>query len=399
MCECADCPNAGALKVRTQRRKLWEVDERWMCAVMGTCLSVPELRRLAEKAKVSFPTVGAPSDYQLHGGMVQLAKTTNLASRLAHKLLERKFAPQIARFSRASCPGQLGKLWDEAKAKGDVPGAYWALVTHPYLNNDLGERVFGEIHMMSHLAGAAFRSELRRQGEAERRIGELEDELEKLRRGAAQAFAERDRRIKLLTEQAAWAATERRRREEAEARLAAHDADAERTALRARLTELERELARVGMRLEAAEARATVAEARSQALQVELEAAAIEQARLRAGLESPEPANDPEPNLSGRCVLYVGGRSRLMPHLQAVMRRCNGELLHHDGGLADGSARLEGALERADVVVCPIDCVSHEAVDRIKSACRRCEKPFVPLRGIGVAAFLRGLQTLPQAAE
>ena len=43
--------------------------------------------------------------------------------------------------------------------------------------------------------------------------------------------------------------------------------------------------------------------------------------------------------------------------------------------------------------------MSHEAVDRIKSACRRCDKPFVPLRGIGVAAFLRGLQTLPQAAE
>lgn len=398
MCGCRDCPKAGALKVKSQRRKLWEVDERWMCAVIGTCLSVPELRRLAEKAKLRF-TAGPPSDYQLHGAMVQLAKQSCLASRLAHKLLERKFAVAAARFSRAGCPGQLRRLWEEAKASGEVPGAYWALVTHPYLGAELGELVFGEIHMMSHLAGAAFRGELRRQSEAERRVFELEAELERTQVGAARAFAERDRRIRVLTEQAAWASAERSRRAQAEAKLAAFDHDAERLALRARLADAERELLRTVTRLEAAEARAAVAEARAEALRTETQDAAAEAAELRATLAGLAPAaNDAVPNLVGRCVLYVGGRSRLMPHLQAVMRRCNGELMHHDGGLSDGCARLEGALERADVVVCPIDCVSHDAVDRIKTACRRCDKPFVPLRGMGVSAFLRGLQSVTEVA-
>lgn len=395
MCECLDCPNAGSLKVKTTRRKLWEIDERWMCAVIGTCLGVDELRKIAAEAKLRFPD-GAPSDYQLHGALVQLAKQPGTASRLAHKLLERKFAVQVGRFNRAGCPGQLRRLWDEAKAKGEVPGAYWAVASHPLLPTAFGEQVFGEIHMMSHLAGAAYRAELRRQSEIETRATALDEELRRARAGAARAFAERDRQIRDLERKAARLAEETQRRERVEMRLAELERDDDRRALRKALDEAGKGMARSAAVAAGAEARAAIAEARADTLAADNAELSRELAELRASLAGLEmqAANDAAPDLVGRSVLYVGGRSRLMPHLQAAIRRCNGELMHHDGGLADGCAKLEGALERADVVVCPIDCVSHEAVDRIKQACRRCHKPFVPLRGVGVAAFLRGLQTV-----
>ncbi len=398
MCECLDCPKAGALKIKTNRRKLWEVDGRWMCAVVGTCLSVPELRRLAHDGRVSFPD-GAPSDYQLHGAVVGFAKQPCQVARLAHKLLERKFAVQIGRFARVGCPSALERLWQEAKAKGEVPGAYWALVTHPLLPAELGERLFGEIHMMSHLAGAAFRAELRRQGELEGRVVELEAELRAARAGAARAIAGRDSRIRGLEHAAARLPAVQERAEALQQRLDALETGAERRALLVRLEAETGAQARMSIKLEAAEARAAVAEAEVRRLRSERDDLREENATLRAaasGLQD-RAANDLTPDLVGRCVLYVGGRDRLMPHLQAAVRRCNGELMHHDGGLSDGAARLDGALERADVVVCPIDCVSHDAVDRIKQACRRCDKPFVPLRGMGVAAFLRGLRTVAPA--
>lgn len=395
MCECENCPRASALKIKANRRKLWEVDARRMCTVIGTCLSVADLRRLADRTKLSFPG-GPPSEYQLHGAIVQLARESGLTARLTHKLLERKFAAQVARFSRVGCAGALERLWQEAKAKGEVPGACWALATHPGLPERLADTVFGEIHMMSHLAGAAFRAELRRQGEAERRIAELEAELAAGRAGAARAMADRQRRIHALEAETARLSDEGRRRQALEVRLAAYESGEAQAQLRLRLGEATRAQSRAELQRDAAEARAVILEARTQRLNAEVAELSAELAELRAAYQ-PAPANDPVPDLVGRCVLYVGGRDRLMPHLQAAARKCNGELVHHDGGLSEGAAKLDSALDRADVVVCPVDCVSHDAVDRIKQACRRCDKPFVPLRGMGISAFLRGLQTIAAA--
>ncbi|WP_442917320.1 DUF2325 domain-containing protein [Magnetovibrio sp. PR-2] len=53
-------------------------------------------------------------------------------------------------------------------------------------------------------------------------------------------------------------------------------------------------------------------------------------------------------------------------------------------------------LEQADVVVFPSDCVSHAAVDHIKSQCRLSGKPMKPVRSSGLGAFMSGLQGIAQ---
>lgn len=104
-------------------------------------------------------------------------------------------------------------------------------------------------------------------------------------------------------------------------------------------------------------------------------------------------------NARGWTILYVGGRTKMVPHLRRVAKRYSGRLLHHDGGLHDGLERLSGCVEKADAILCPVDCVSHDAVGRIKKACERCRKPFVPLRGHGTSAFARGLGALCSDGE
>jgi hypothetical protein len=108
--------------------------------------------------------------------------------------------------------------------------------------------------------------------------------------------------------------------------------------------------------------------------------------------DAPEAGDCPGPDLCGRRILYVGGRNRQVAHFRALVAQRNGELLHHDGGLSESTTRLAAMIRSADAVLCPVECVSHDACRRVKRLCRRAAKPFVPLRSASLACFVQGLQ-------
>ncbi|MCG8427164.1 MAG: DUF2325 domain-containing protein, partial [Chromatiales bacterium] len=97
-------------------------------------------------------------------------------------------------------------------------------------------------------------------------------------------------------------------------------------------------------------------------------------------------------DLSGKRILYVGGRSTLAPHLRSLVEAHNGRFEHHDGGLEDSRYGLQFTLAGADMVFCPIDCISHDACRRVKHYCKQQSKQFIPLRTSGLSAFAAGLK-------
>jgi hypothetical protein len=105
------------------------------------------------------------------------------------------------------------------------------------------------------------------------------------------------------------------------------------------------------------------------------------------------------PQLGGAQVLYVGGRAHQVPQLKALVERAGGKLLHHDAGIEHSMTLLPGLISRADCVVFPIDCVSHEAAGVLKRQCRQLAKPFVPVRTSSLASLLSGLAALERAPE
>ena len=99
-----------------------------------------------------------------------------------------------------------------------------------------------------------------------------------------------------------------------------------------------------------------------------------------------------ELDLEQRCVLYVGGLGGQKSHYQAIVEQFNGSFLYHDGGLEHGQKSLSSALAKADVVLCPWDCVSHNATQKIKIQCTRDSTPILYLRRASTSAFLKGLE-------
>ena len=103
-------------------------------------------------------------------------------------------------------------------------------------------------------------------------------------------------------------------------------------------------------------------------------------------------SNEHSINLHGKKILYLGGRSSLTQHMRSLVSNFNGKFSHHDGGVEESRANLQCALASADMVFCPVDCISHDACLRAKQHCQQADKKFIPLRSSGISAFSVGLQ-------
>jgi hypothetical protein len=391
------------------RRKLWELSHKLHCPVIGTCLDTSELRRIARNAGLAPP--GPLSDYEVHVSFVAAMEHRNPLSLATHKALEKKYAAHVRRCSKAKSTDQLADLWADALTRGDVPGALWAVLTHPRCDNDLKARLFEEVHMLSHQIGAGQRADLRRLAESEAKVDALQRDFDNLSRRSRQQLESREQRIVELEKQLQQSERDRLTLQADNSRLQ-HDlaelryqqdagyVDKLEDALaisERRLGQVQQERDRWILACESAEKQ--VCELENSLDERNADCEALERF-IAEGLPNTDccggDIDGQCPNLRGRRILCVGGRQRLIEQYRALVARCNGEFEHHDGGLEHSRQRLESMLSSADAVVCTTDCVSHDAYYRLKRFCKRHEKPHVFLNNSGLSTFTRALYDVAQ---
>ena len=119
-----------------------------------------------------------------------------------------------------------------------------------------------------------------------------------------------------------------------------------------------------------------------------------------AALAEPSTAGSADAlDVSGITVLYVGGRAHQSPQIKGLIEGAGGRFLHHDAGLEQSSTLLPGLIGRADRVLFPIDCVSHDAVATIKRVCRALGRRYEPLRTASLACVLAALLRMRGSRE
>ncbi|HYA81311.1 MAG TPA: DUF2325 domain-containing protein, partial [Methylocystis sp.] len=279
---------------------------------------------------------------------------------------------------------------------GFVPGAYWALITHARLPSAVEARIYGDVHMMSHICGASHRSDARALAEARREKADVARRLTAIISGRNEDLRRQQTEIERLTKQVMrlepLAAENERVR-----RLMESD---ER---QARLAEVADEVAKLREENEALRRRCAKAELRREHLEARMEtlkslgkgpARPTPDYRAEESCETAPEHSDVPHDLCGRCLLYVGGRPRTVCRLQQLVARQNGSLLHHDGGLEHNRATLGELIKRADAVFFPVDCVSHGAADAVKSLCESYGIPYAPLRSAGATAFTQAVRQI-----
>jgi Uncharacterized protein conserved in bacteria (DUF2325) len=386
--------SSGPAASPRQRAKIWELHNSLHCSIIGTCLTTGELRRLL--AKLNVAGAEAADNHDLHMLGVLLAGRPQAGAEHLQKALDRRHQTALNQFAKAKDAAAVRGLWKDAMARGDIPGAYWAQLTHPAATDAMVKRAFGEVHMLSHLVGAANRADIQRLRRLEDDNAALAAKLERQQRQLRDGFASRDETIRRLSE-----ALARKAGEEVAGCGTGDDAGA----LNAALAERDRRLAQESARRERLERRleALLAE-RDEAMRARQRGdAACEELRAELALAERQLGSLLGPHdeqsaatfdLHGVTVLYVGGRAHQAPQFRSIVERANGRFLHHDGGLEQSATLLPGLVSRADFAVFPVDCVSHDAVASLKRLCRQAGKRYLPPRTSSLACLLSGLAAL-----
>ncbi len=389
------------------RTKIWELPD-YQCSVVGTCLSVRELEKVARQTGLELEPDA--TEFQIHGTFVMLCKRKGRVAKAVARLLDRKYAAAVRGFSQARDDDALRELWRQARSRGDIPGPYWALLTHPDALPALKSEAFGDVHMLSHLVGAANRADIRR-------LCELEEALEKMETRRARVRAAFKRGVtaiatenKALKDRLAAMAKEVEQYRNGSKAHASAALRAENEALLRSLGAQSVELMQGNMlrdslarKAEAYERRLTLTLREGRDKDAEL--ALLNRKMERLFAIPPDSACPPDcdkagtdqcpgPSLCGKRILYVGGRANLVTHYRHAVERCGGEFLHHDGGVEQTRQALPRVLVGVDAVVCPVDCISHDACQCVKDICKHTMKPCVFLRSSGLSSLVRTLEEL-----
>lgn len=411
MCELCLDPAGSAETPRHLRRKLWEIEGRYHCTVIGTCLSMRDLWKIARKTKMRFPDT--MSDYDLHGSVVGAAARKEPLGKLIHRALDRKHRAPIEACKKLGSLDELNAYWTASLQAGDVPGPLWAVLSHPLVNGDLRERLFGDVHMLSHLVGASNRADIQRLSQFEQDLEVLSDDLDAEKARARQAIEERDKDIEALKIELAGQTGQVRRAAMLQSRLERFESSETVRTMSERIRGLTDGQRRAAKESEAARNNLAALNRECSALRKEAGLLTDELCAVRAerdGLErvleqglgelchhcekGDSKPSDGDIDLGGARVVYVGGRTSHIGHIRTIVEQAGGQFLHHDGGLEDADSRLDSILGRGDVVMCPVDCVSHSACLRAKKFCKHAGKTFVPLRSSGLSSFAAGLREM-----
>jgi Uncharacterized protein conserved in bacteria (DUF2325) len=251
-------------------------------------------------------------------------------------------------------------------------------MSHAHVPTALKTRVFGQVHMLSHLHGHGASQLATRLAEAQQRGDELEARLRRSETAKLAAHAERDAARAAAASKASLPA--------AHANLAKSD-----RALRhaqEKLAKYQRALiiarTRAPGRSPSKPPRCGFCPART----------APAGASTAGTVTCVMPAAKKAPAATGQRILYIGGRTAIVPHLCSAAEARVAAFFHHDGGIEDNLQRVQEMIHGCDAVVCPVDCVSHGACRMAKAICQRLNRRFLPIPSASRSGFERALDQL-----
>ena len=397
-----------------QRKKIWEIDECFKCALIGSCLSRGELRRLS-KEKI-YAVEPCSDDYLLHSKFIAIAGQQDQQGKALHKYLEKKYRAMTRKYFLVATDEEIKKLWAEDLAEGRIDSAWWAAMTHPQASTELVVRLYREVHMLSHEYLGSYHKKKKLIDDLRTKVALLEEVLgserqsyllkrRQLKEEIAELALERDGQTAIVRQNNGLLAEIAALREQLGKLTSRQQEEPERQSneqLRRQNSELHARIDALTAELETLKEQHLGMEQRAKDQTAEI--AALEGMLLHhptpevpcSTCADKNTDNCPGLNLCGRTVLYVGGLHKMVPHYRQLVENSGGRFMHHDGGREASRNLLPKMLITADAVFCPIDCISHDACNCVKKMCKRYRKPFVLMRSASLSSLAKGLNNIVQ---
>jgi hypothetical protein len=372
--------------------------ENFLCSIVGTCLTLKETERIARR----FKYAGDTSPYALHTWMIEACIKVPAVAKHLQKYLINKYRFMVKRSDEHEGE-ELLRVWQEAVRQGQIAGAYFSILTRLDAPPQIIHQLFGEVHMMSHLTGAETRAELKALDDLRLDYQSLQKRCDRVLAQLAKSKGDRERLRQELRQKKGEISQLRSKQAMMQRQILRFITDeGELVRLKAENRELCREL----------EAGQQKREKMEQCLRQEVarELPKTSQStvagEISAGKQNPTLTDCPLdqggecPLLVNKSILFVGGLERLEPHYRSLVEGdFAGRFMRHDGDCHNGRDRLIHMVNRAEAVICPLNCISHQAYLCVKKICKEFNKPLVSLRNSGLGSFRKALLELADSRD
>lgn len=96
--------------------------------------------------------------------------------------------------------------------------------------------------------------------------------------------------------------------------------------------------------------------------------------------------------LCAKRVLIVGGITKFKALYRNIIEQKGGEFDYLDGYMKGGERVLDNKIKRCDMVLCPVDCNSHNACLSVKKLCKKHGKPYKMLTSSSVSGITEAMR-------
>ena len=378
------------------RHRSWMIHRYFKCPVVGTCLSLEEQKKILKKMGYSIKNRSA---HEIHGIFVHSLSDKNALSTRIDAYLHRKFKHEISKFFSFDRSLFLD-AWKTNFQKGEIAGLLWVAATRPDLKAEDIKSIFGDVHMQMHLNAVwngkarqrlSFQEkenlklkELLQQESAIRRAlkkenKSLKKDVDELRRGYAFFEKEKMKIEKKLFELSDNSGFFDLQAENRELRVNMRKLSDEVSTYKKRMTDLQDQNSRL---LDDIDRQREI----NGHLKKEMERNIIQISAMNRCDET-----CPSFDLCRKRILIVGGIVKIKNRYKKLIEENGGIFEYHDGYMKGGTEGLKKQVRRADLVLCPVNCNSHNACLVAKKIGKKYSRPVHMLSGSGLSAISQAL--------
>ncbi len=380
----------------SSRYRIWMIHDHFKCPIVGICVGLEEQRRILKKTGRSISNC---STYQIHAILVNSLLDENTISIRIDTCLNRKFKHEVSEFFDLDRSLFL-KSWETSFEKGEIAGLLWVAATRTDLLAEDIASIFGDIHMEMHLTAERnrkIRQQLFHQQEKNRRIAQKLKEETGIRRTSRKEKEKLEREHAQLRHK--YTSLEKAKLD-LESNFSELIRNSGMPSLEAKNTELQFELKEVSTKMRTYQERLGALQDQNNRLLSKLDIEhkmnnhlTREKETLLAQISLFNRCDEecPSFDLCRKRILIVGGITKLEAFYRKLVEQNGGSFDYHDGYMNRGTDGLDNQIRRADVVLCPVNCNSHNACSMVKKLSRRHSKPVQMLASSSLNAISQAL--------
>lgn len=385
--------------IQSQFLNIWEIETHFKCPVIGAMLSVEKHKSILKKCGYDVKKM---KDYEYHQQIMAKLHDENNVSVKVNNFIRNRARKLMIHIAGLPDP-DVRTLWKEHLETGNIGPMMYAVISYKNPDTDFLHDVFGEVHMLAHANMTQvfeIRQKLARADEnllrQNKKIALKNDTLNTLVAGRksdtgkiALLQAENEQMKKKIQEQENMFHPEKKSGNT--------------------ICCLEQKIANLEGYLKTEQEKSRISEREKRSLQINLFSSKNENEFIKKELQSmiaefkswqpPDCSNQnncsedtcPRYQLCAKRVFMVGGITKMESFYRRIVENAGGKFDYHNGYMKNANTNFEAMVKRCDVVLCPVNCNSHNACLKVKKLCNRHNKQLKILSTSSLSAVSQAL--------